>query len=115
MKKFILFISLILSINVYSQDNPTHKVKVDIDINAFMCPNLSMKIKRTLIQRKDAISDWVVSPDYSSAEFLTSNSLLCNKDSILKIFVKESEFPLHIIKSIYIDDNEVYKKGSTNK
>lgn len=110
MKKLILFICLCVSINLYSQDLTSHKVKVEIGLNAFMCPNLLMKINRTLIQRKTEISNWKIMPDYSTAEFLTSNSLLCNKDSIIKIFVKESEYPFHIIQSIQIDDNEVYNK-----
>ncbi len=114
MKKIILFICLFFSINVYSQETVTHKVKVEIGLNAFMCPNLSMKIKRTLILRKNEISDYKVSADNNSAVFLTTNLLICNKDSIIKIFVKESEFPYHIIQSIQIDDNEVYKKGSAN-
>lgn len=115
MKKLILFICLCFSYSLYSQNHTTHKIKVDVEINSYMCPNLGMKIRRTMIQRKDEISDWKVSPDDSSGEFLTSNPLIANKDSIIKIFVKESEFPFHIISSIQIDDKEVYKKGITNK
>lgn len=116
MKKVILFICLCFSINLYSQIQPAHKVKVkvEIELNSFMCPNLNMKIKRTLFQRKNEISEWKVSADYGSAEFLVSNPLLCNKDSIIKIFVKESEFPMHIIRTIQIDDNAVYKRANTN-
>lgn len=115
MKQIILFICFCFSLNVYSQEQSDHKVRVEIGLNAFMCPNLSMKLKRTLIQRKDQIRDYKVSSDNNSAVFQTSNPLLCNKDSIIKIFVKESEFPYHIIESIQIDDNEVYKKSSANK
>lgn len=115
MRKTILFICLCVSINVYSQELSSHKIKVEIGINALMCPNLSMKIKRTFIQRNTELSNWQVATDNNSAVFQTSNPLLCNKDSIIKIFVKESEFPYHIIESIQIDDNEVYKKGSANK
>lgn len=114
MKTIILFICLCVSFNVHSQELSTHKVKVEIGINALMCPNLSMKIKRTFIQRSSELSNWQVASDNNSAVFLTSNSLLCNKDSIIKIFVKESEFPYHIIQSIQIDDNEIYRKASTN-
>ncbi len=80
-----------------------------------MCPNLGMKIKRTLIIRKNDMTDWKTAPDNNSAVFKTTNASLCNKDSILKIFVKESEFPMHIIKSIQIDGLEVYKKTIANK
>lgn len=113
MKKLILFICFCFSLNVYSQEQTTHKVRVEIGLNAFMCPNLSMKLKRTLIQRKDQIRDYKVSSDNNSAVFLTSNPLICNKDSIIKIFVKESEFPYHILQTIQIDDIEVYKKATT--
>jgi hypothetical protein len=114
MKKIVLYTCLFFSINVYSQQPSTHKVKIEIGINALMCPNLSMKINRTFIQRNKELSDWKVATDNNSALFLISNPLLCNKDSILKIFVKESEYPLHIIQSIQIDDLEVYKKENNN-
>lgn len=96
-----------------AQNGDTHTVKVEIENNAFMCPNLGMKIKRTFIQRQSQVSNWQVATDYNSATFLSTGSI-CNKDSILKIFVKESEYPLHIIKSIHIDNVEAYKKGSSN-
>lgn len=115
MKKLILFICLCFSFSLYSQDQASHKIKVEVDINSFMCPNLGMKIKRTMLQRKNEISGFKVAPDDASAEFFTPNSLIANKDTILKIFVKESEFPFHIIRSIQIDDNEVYRKGNTSK
>lgn len=114
MKKNLFFICFCISLNVYSQGQPSHKIKVEIGLNAFMCPNLNMKIKRTLIQRQNEISAYQVSSDNNTAVFFTSNPLLCNKDSIIKIFVKESEFPYHILQTIQIDDIEVYKKGSTN-
>lgn len=115
MRNIILFICLCGSVNIYSQELISHKIKVEIAINALMCPNLNMKIKRTFIQRNNELSNWQVASDNNSAVFQTSNPLLCNKDSIIKIFVKESEFPYHIIQSITIDENEVYKKASTNK
>jgi hypothetical protein len=99
---------------VFSQDNTAHNVAIEIENNAFMCPNLTMKINRTLIQRQSQISNWVVASDYNSATFSTTNASLCNKDSIVKIFVKESEYPYHIINSIHVDGIEIYKKGSTN-
>ena len=114
MKKLILFICFCVSINVYSQDNSAHNIKIEIENNAFMCPNLNMKIKRTLIQRQNQINNWVVASDYNSATFSTNTIDLCNKDSIIKIFVKESEYPKHIIKSIRIDDALVYTKENTN-
>lgn len=110
MEKLILFICICFSFSLYSQDQSTHKVNVDVDINSFMCPNLGMKIKRTMLQRKNEISGWKVAPGDASAEFFTSNPLIANKDTILKIFVKESEFPFHIIRAIRIDDKEVYRK-----
>jgi len=114
MKKLILFICLCFSSCLYSQNPSPQKVKVAIELNAFMCPNLNMKIKRTLFQRQSEISEWKVSTDYGSAEFLVLNPLLCNKDSIIKIFVKESEFPMHIIRTIQIGDNEVYRRANAN-
>lgn len=115
MRNIILFICLCGSVNIYSQELIAHKIKVEIAINALMCPNLNMKIKRTFIQRNNELSNFQVASDNNSAVFQTSNPLLCNKDSIIKIFVKESEFPYHIIQSITIDENEVYKKASANK
>lgn len=115
-KLFLLICSLCFSlINGYSQEVTSHNIKVEIENNAFMCPNLNMKIKRTLIQRQAQISDWKVALDYNSATFTTTNSSLCNKDSIIKIFVKESEYPFHIIKSIQVDNVEVHTKGNTNR
>jgi hypothetical protein len=115
MRTSLLIVSFVLfmAAGAFSQNGDSHTVKVEIDNNAFMCPNLNMKIKRTFIQRQSQLSNWKVGADYNSATFLTTGSV-CNKDSILKIFVKESEYPLHIIKSIYIDNIEAYKKGSSN-
>jgi hypothetical protein len=107
------FFILLTATGAFSQNGDSHTVKVEIDNNAYMCPNLNMKIKRTFIQRQSQLSNWQVAPDYNSATFIATGSV-CNKDSILKIFVKESEYPLHIVKSIYIDNVEAYKKGSSN-
>ena len=117
MNKLILSIYIYFSVITigYSQNSLDHKIRVEIENDAFMCPNLGMKKKRTLIQRKSQIDNWLVASDYNSATFTTNNNTnLANKDSIVKIFVKESEYPLHIIKSIQIDDVEVYKKGRAN-
>ncbi len=116
MNRFVLtsFIILISVTIGYSQNSDAHTIKVEIENNAFMCPNLGMKIKRTFIQRQSYLSNWQVASDYNSATFSTTNSSICNKDSIIKIFVKESEYPYHIIKSIHIDNVEAYKKGNTN-
>ncbi len=108
---FFIFISAAVG---FSQNGDIHTIKVEIDNNAFMCPNLGMKIKRTFIQRQSYLSNWQVASDYNSATSSTTNSSICNKDSIIKIFVKESEYPYHIIKSIQIDNVEAYKKGNTN-
>ena len=109
----LFFICIAVS-DSFSQNSDTHTIKVEIENNAFMCPNLGMKIKRTFIQRQDHLSNWQVAGDYSSATFSTTNSSICTKDSIIKIFVRESEYPLHIIKSIQIDNVNAYTKGSTN-
>lgn len=110
MKKLLIFLGAFVSMtNAYSQD-ATHTVRVAVENNSYMCPNLGMKINRTVIQRAGQMNDWQVSEDKSSATFSTKNSSICNKDSIVKIFVKESEFPFHIITSIKIDTTEVYSK-----
>lgn len=114
MRAILIGFFILFSVTAVSaQNGEMHAVKVEIENNAFMCPNLGMKIKRTFIQRQGQVSNWQVANDYNSATFLSTASI-CNKDSILKIFVKESEYPLHIIKSIHIDNVEAYKKGNSN-
>lgn len=117
MIKYILSASvfLVTSLNtllVAQNDVKPHTVQVEINNNAFMCPNLSMKIKRVVVQRKTDIANWKVATDYNNASFTTTNSAICNMDSIIKIFTKEAEYPLGIIQAIHIDGNEVYKRNA---
>lgn len=113
MNKKLLFIFsfLLTSYALLAQEGSTHSVFVEIENNAFMCPNLSMKINRTLIQRQNQITNWKVANDYNSVTFNTTNASLCNKDSIVKIFVKESEYPFHILNTIKVDGQELYRKA----
>ncbi|MBC7411359.1 MAG: hypothetical protein H7331_02760 [Bacteroidia bacterium] len=102
----LMFISITLSSVAIAQTE--NIIKVEINNNAYMCPNLSMKIKRTVNMRKTDITNWKVTADFSSATFTASNAI-CNKDSIIKIFTKEAEFPINTINLITINGNEVYK------
>ena len=116
MIKYILSTSVVLATSlstllIAQTDVKQHIVQVQINNNAFMCPNLSMKIKRVVVQRKTDITNWQVATDYNNASFTTTNSTICNSDSIIKIFTKEAEYPLGIIQTIRIDGSEVYKRN----
>ena len=110
-----LFNSLVFLLTVFSNTtiaqtgNNEHTIKVEINNNAYRCPNLIMKIKRTVIERKTDMQNFQVSADYNTATFTTPNTAICNADSVIKIFNKEAEYPVQIIQHIYIDGKEVYK------
>lgn len=112
MKVRLLFLCVVLfnQFTIKAQSEKEHTIKVEIIQNAFMCPNLSMKLNRTIVQREKDMHHLVIADDYNSATFTTPNSSICNMDSVVKIFVKESEFPFHIFQSIQIDGVFVYKK-----
>jgi hypothetical protein len=124
MKTQVLITSLVViliatsTIATAQTGNAEHTIKVEINNNAYRCPNLIMKIKRTVAERKTDMLNWQVSPDYNTATFTTANATICNADSIIKIFNKEAEYPVQIIQHIYIDGKEVYKhteKPATDK